>query len=765
MLRILICISILIYSLTLVESTSAAVAYTPGPTIAMTWANTSTRFDVASILISDGATEWSPSLITGDKTFTGTFYAKNIGWIVFASGSNQVSLNCGWQSLSNLGSNCTLAGTWWSENVGDIYFGSGTSITYNPTTWLLSGSALTFAWDIDLTGIALPLRPVTLNESTLIANHIATLSVSGAWMYDAGALGWQGSASIGLDAQSITGMNGIYNTVDLSLANTYTIMIRDTNDSRTEISGFIVSSSTPVTSLESGTYHAIDFCTNYPTDLSCPDGATRRATTLSQPPVSPVIADGSDIYTLTLGARDKYGNRVTSGTLDIKYDTTVKNIQTEDNFNYLFPVCADAIGISGFVDACGEWRYTRALNTSDITYILHSTAPTNAGNEITLNTVQYNGSDITLPIWRVPLDFVPLFTSSISSTDPPIVNTPHTFEMNIVRNGSTAIVPTLITTMQIWDGSSAEWRSLSSAPAAKCSNYPFTLATDPICDWNNLSSIATISSTPFVSTGTYTTWLASPVSEATTMTGYIYYSNGLSDILYITNIGSIPPATERTQRIRVLGQSGEWVGGGALTRVGVISDVRKQIALLNRNRTAYDDVDYLVINGDYSISDMTPFDGGTGVKAKRTIIALGGDITIDTNISLRSSPLAIIALTDASGKGWTIKIAGPTRDIHASLIAEHAIVSTVSDSQLYIHGSLVSANPPREIAPTGCPYFAQTGCVRSYYDLPGSRDAYSALTPADRMAKQSTGGSIYPSPLVIEWDPRLIHDPAPAMSK
>jgi hypothetical protein len=51
------------------------------------------------------------------------------------------------------------------------------------------------------------------------------------------------------------------------------------------MSGFVISPSVPVTSLETGTYHAIDFCTSYPADLSCPDGATRTATVLIQSPV------------------------------------------------------------------------------------------------------------------------------------------------------------------------------------------------------------------------------------------------------------------------------------------------------------------------------------------------------------------------------------------------------------------------------------------------------------------------------------------------
>lgn len=44
-------------------------------------------------------------------------------------------------------------------------------------------------------------------------------------------------------------------------------------------------------------------------------------------------------------------------------------------------------------------------------------------------------------------------------------------------------------------------------------------------------------------------------------------------------------------------------------------------------------------------------DAGATNKAKRTIIALGGDITIDANIDLREYPIALIALTDSAGRG------------------------------------------------------------------------------------------------------------------
>lgn len=56
------------------------------------------------------------------------------------------------------------------------------------------------------------------------------------------------------------------------------------------------------------------------------------------------------------------------------------------------------------------------------------------------------------------------------------------------------------------------------------------------------------------------------------------------------------------------------------------------------------------MNGSHTIT-LAELDGGTGIKAKRSIIAIGGDVIIDANIDLRGYPIAFIALTDATGKG------------------------------------------------------------------------------------------------------------------
>lgn len=138
---------------------------------------------------------------------------------------------------------------------------------------------------------------------------------------------------------------------------------------------------------------------------------------------------------------------------------------------------------------------------------------------------------------------------------------------------------------------------------------------------------------------------------------------------------------------------------------------------------------------------------------------MGGNITIANNISIHDHPLAIIALTDTNNNGGNIIIDPAVTDINSTLIAEHGITSPAgSTSQLYIHGSIISSNPPQEVTPTSCPYFA-LGCTISDYDLPDSRKDY--VPPVN----SSLSGSLYSNPLVVEYDTRLIGDPPPAMSK
>jgi hypothetical protein len=96
-----------------------------------------------------------------------------------------------------------------------------------------------------------------------------------------------------------------------------------------------------------------------------------------------------------------------------------------------------------------------------------------------------------------------------------------------------------------------------STPTAECVNYPFTIAINSLCDWSSVSSIATRTAFDHTYTGTYTNWVANPPLQSSQLKTYIYYNLSGIDILYGVPDSTIPIATAVTQRIHVIGQSGE----------------------------------------------------------------------------------------------------------------------------------------------------------------------------------------------------------------
>jgi hypothetical protein len=67
-----------------------------------------------------------------------------------------------------------------------------------------------------------------------------------------------------------------------------------------------------------------DFCDSNSTQ--CPDGAIPSATKLDKNGTNKV-ADGSSYYDFILKPRDRYGNRVNMGSIDISYTGSISNIQ------------------------------------------------------------------------------------------------------------------------------------------------------------------------------------------------------------------------------------------------------------------------------------------------------------------------------------------------------------------------------------------------------------------------------------------------------
>lgn len=738
--------------------------YTPGNYIFMTGANNDVRFDVKAALI--GFWVGAPTLdtTTPSPTFTGAFYGSGIGWIMFSTGIYQVGLDCWVQTLDNLTANCGLTGTGWNENIGEIGFWW---VEYNPLTGLLEWSAYSYAGDIDMSGIALPLKPAEFNEIYIIANHTATLSISWAWIYQGWDDGWTIHYPIAWGGDKVLiESNPIFPNIDLSLASRYNISITDTNWSETTFPLDV--NPWEYSMIYHGDTEAKDFCTfdailPHP---DCPDGINRLPTQLEQiPNPGPVVANGIDSYDIKLRVRDKYGNRTGSGnTIDINYETTVKYIQTDDNnhFKLLPNIDGDPFSgstlLSGFAGSSNT-PWVNLNNSFDRTYEIRSNAPTNiTTNIIKLDSIIYHsGSDTsTLIPSGSALIFDPIFTVDTTfSTVEPVIGTPYGFKQTITKNGVSSITPTIISTLtidDILDDQDPQWRNFTSIPAYICTSHPVISNTD-FCNWDNLknSSIAVQNDSDFYFTGTYIgTINANPPRYETFLKTYVHYIKDTKDILYQIDSDTIWEVTRPLQRLRLLGQSINLLNiTGWENRIDLINTIRKNTTTLSRNRNNYNDVDYTITGSNINIDNSSFTD-------KRTIAVVGGDITITNDINSRNNPLTLVALADENGNGGNIIIHGDVKDIHSSLISERSITSSWSDNQLYIRGLVSSANAPQEVAPTTCPYYL-ANCTPSDFDLPGFRSSFLSL--GNTTGHTSLSGAIYTAPLVIETDPRLMRNP------
>lgn len=766
MLRILLFIIILLVWCFSYRETFASVVYTPGEYIVMTGSNNDVRFDVKAALV--GFWVGAPTLDTVTLGFTGAFYGSGIGWIMFSTGIYQVELDCWAQTINpyNLTTNCSLTGTGWNENIGEIVFWW---VNYNPLTGLLEWSAYSYMGDIDMSGVALPLKPVELNETNVIAGTGVTLSVSWAWLYQWSGSSWEWDYKQIIDSNNylLYGTDGVYLDIDLSLASKYTLKIVDPNGSITEFWWMEVFPWNFSNIDESNGWTIAElFCTSNPSYADCPDGADRVATSLLQIPAGIVVADGINDYQFNFRVRDKFGNRTGSGNqIKITYDTTVKDIQIDqftENIHFS-SFDGDAFISNKFPTTLdGDTELTfNILNNIDINYTIASTAPTTSlitspNNIIQLNTTEYISGAIhtPIPLPKPPIEFSPIYIANITPPiAPPVIGTPYSFE-TIITGSHPSITPTVINTLLIGDGSKSIWKDLISDPTLICTNWSPSIPSNTLCDWlgNRISTIATQTASNFIFTGSYVGDIANPDLEGSTINTYIYYHTGTKDILYRSSpVLALDAATRPLQRLRLLGQSINLLNiTGWENRIDLINTIRKNTTTLSRNRNNYNNVDYTITSGlDINIDD-------SNFTNKRTITVVGGDITITSDINPRNTPITLVALTDENGNGGNIIINGNVKDIHSSLISERSITSITSDNQLYIRGLVSSANAPQEIVPTTCPYYL-ANCTPSDFDLPGSRSSFLSLS--NTTGHTSLSWAIYTAPIVIETDPRLMRNP------
>lgn len=188
---------------------------------------------------------------------------------------------------------------------------------------------------------------------------------------------------------------------DLSLASQYTLILTDQNASTTEYL-YNVTNAEPVFALDPNVTSTLkyNFCIGNPADSRCTDGATlyptRFTNTVNGVSSSTNIADGLSYIDTRLRLRDRYGNVVNTGNIQIKYATPIHEIQSSlsdsSYFGTSFPGGAvidsgtilmnmyDGTSISSVIPLTGQ----------NIDYSFASFAPGN----IDLEAILYNGVDL-----------------------------------------------------------------------------------------------------------------------------------------------------------------------------------------------------------------------------------------------------------------------------------------------------------------------------------------------------------------------------------
>ncbi len=751
---------------------SSANSFTPGPSIAMTGSSDQVFFDVADDIANNGATTSPPKFLTTTKTFSGAFYLSGAGWVLFDTGSYQVNLDCGAQYLTWLTTTCTLSGSAWGEMIGDIIFESG-KVKFDPKTALLSGTMSTYIGDYSLSGIILPLIRAEFREGkTISTNHETTLTISGSSRY-ASSAPW-------IFSFQPTGYTpALYSSllsIDLSHASDYSVDITDPNGSTTTITDFKVVPGIPDTTLNaaaSSTIHAA-FCTIYPTDPLCPDSAILEPMTLDkQPSAGIVVANGVDSYNFRLRIRDQYGNATSGGSIYIEYEDAVSEIQAPDVFPYMSLWSGNAIISSGSIISTGPTLYYSGIIIGDINYGFASLAPTDAINSLSLSGILYTYSgvttDVSTPAMRASLIFSPWYSSSLSIVWDIIVWSGVEFTWALTHI-STISEPTATSVYHIQIGSNNTSSSFENFVwnTIACAKYISPSIGVNECNWlldpvTFIDPVVVSTTTPISAfSGVYTPIISDPPLEAVSYKSYITYLTGSVRVMYpsqpMTTLGW---AKYGISPLLILGQNNAWDQYNGIKTSSARSDfwntLHKAITLLSRNRTTYSDVDYIVSTWSITVNNNS-------FTSKRSLIAIGADITVVQNIDKRNHPLSIIALTDTNGNGGNIHIADSVTDIESSLFAEHSVASSGSH-QLYIHGSLISANTTGDTLAWICPYYVSLCIDPAQYDLEKLRAWYlTDLLPAN--AATSTTAASHPwDALIIEYDGRVLSDPPPGLSK
>lgn len=473
------------------SSGNALSFFVPGPTISLTGANNGVYFDVADDLF--GYPSTPPRLYTAGKSFSGSFYLTGAGWVQFDAPGYRVDLDCGTQLLSTLTLPCVLSGTGWSETIGDVVFDK--KVFFYPTSGTLSGSIFTNIGTVSFSGVYLPLLRASFMEGTTSqANHLTSLTLSGKTSFGDG--GWSiNFAPWGYPVLSRLYSDGTLNAVDLSQIGTYMVQITDPNGSTTAFS-YLVNPNIPSSSLDPNLASTIraSFCSMNPSHGYCPDGAVLQSTNLKQFG-SNLVADGQDYYNFRLSVRDRYGNAVNAGTIQIEYGDTIRDIQMlpADSHYSFFPFGPGFASIaSGSMmnthDGHPKTLPISLAASSNIDYGFASIAPTDTTNALFLSGITYTdaGGDVSHimdPNIGAPLIFRPWYITSLTTPGDIIIGSDTLFT-TYFTNQSSVLNPSATALYGLTIGSTmnAYFTNLMSSPPFSCRQEAYTFGSAE-CNW------------------------------------------------------------------------------------------------------------------------------------------------------------------------------------------------------------------------------------------------------------------------------------------
>lgn len=661
-------------------------SYIPAPKITLTGTTIDVRFDTAGVLY--GSAFSGAYVDTLSRDIQGAFYIKNIGWTLMSSGAYQVRLDCGMQTLATLSTSCQFTGSGWSENIGEVGFAN---IRYNPSFGTLSGSLSSFAGEFDMSGISLPLLPVTLTESLtgMVVDHAKQLHVQGSSMYGDGSWFFRIIPSKNTTyTKTFSSTDGIF-MADLSLADTYTLKVEDPQGSVTQFSGVPILPDVPALVLDSTPSPFIEeFCAR--NSSACEDIYPRMPTRFDRTGTD-IVGDGSSAYDFSIKIRDRYGNWVNTGSIDIVYSGSVQAIDLPENIlstnpayfgmnNPLSYSSPSSLTIDG---------YNNTLETSNLgatptlEYSIRSLAPTNPTRPLRMEHLTYTppfGATIDLTDMN-PVVFLAPYGIGLVPPDPVVISSANSFSGTFSSQTSVSLNPEIIHLFTIGEGMFAKFTDLASVPSGVANDSDMSWIVGVAPSTSSLTLSASLLASTYALSGIYMPLTAYPELEDLHYATLIHYHTGGMDIIYPAITGQ-KSSEFQASHVKILGQNNARSEYGTIAttsraRTDFFNTLRKNISLLSRNRTNYTDANYSVFSAATTVDNAS-------FASKRTIVVIGADVTITEDISKQDVPVAIIALADKNGNGGNIRIDPSVTQINAGLFAEHSML-TSGNSQLVIY--------------------------------------------------------------------------------